>query len=100
VRLEVQCIALLKQFSDYPVALVIIDLSATFWQPLHHDMLPILCDRLPALRAELTAPTAEGLIATLRLSMQQEKFDLPPVAGAAEAQLLKRQGRPRPLVFP
>src|SRR5690242_16291219 len=75
-----------NRFSDDPVALVIIDLGATFWQPLHHDVLPILFEHLPALRAELTAPTAEGLLAVLCLTMQQEKFDLPPVAGAAKAQ--------------
>ncbi len=77
-----------NRFSDYPVTFVVIDPGNTPWQPFHlpDGALAILGDRFPAFRVGLAAPTAEALLATLCLSMQQEKFDLPAVAGAGEAQ--------------
>jgi UDP-N-acetylmuramyl tripeptide synthase len=77
-----------NRFSDYPVAFVSTDPADTSSQSsyLPSHTLAILRDRFPAFRAGLAAPTAAGLLATLCLSMQQEKFDLPAVAGAAGAQ--------------
>jgi cyanophycin synthetase len=73
-----------NRFSDCPIASVIIDPGDACWQPAHlpYDVLSILSDRFPAFRAGLPAPTVAGLFAALCLSMQQEKFDLPAVAGA------------------
>jgi cyanophycin synthetase len=77
-----------NRFSDYPVALAMIDPGDTSWplSELPCDALPILADRFPTFRSGLVASTAEGLLATLCLSMQREKFDLPAVAGADRAQ--------------
>lgn len=77
-----------NRFSDYPVSLATIDPGDTSWQPsdLPYDALPILADRFPTFRAGLVTSTAEGFLATLCLSMQREKFDLPAVAGSDTAQ--------------
>ena len=73
-----------NRLSDYPIALVIIDPGDACWLPAHlpHDALSILSDRFPAFRAGQAAPTVAGLLAAMCLSMQQEKFELPAVAGA------------------
>jgi cyanophycin synthetase len=77
-----------NRFSNHPVALVTIDFAGTFWEPslLPTDALPILHDRFSAFRAGVWKPTAGAFLATLCLSMQQEKYGVPAVAGATESQ--------------
>ena len=78
-----------NRFADHPVVLVNIDPNApTDWKPSHLSKMAsaIIQDRFPAVGKGHAGETTGCFLAAICLSMQQEKFDLPALAGGAGEQ--------------
>jgi len=76
-----------NRFADQPVVLVTTDSDGTVSQlNFNRDALRIVGNRFPAAHTGLGGPTTPCFLAALCLSMQQEMFDLPSIAGASGGQ--------------
>lgn len=74
-----------NRLADHPVVVVNVNSGGKADWNASPETRAWLKERLPALRLGVVDQTATGVLAAWCLSLQQERFDLPPVAGADEA---------------